>query len=297
MAANSVLWNFGSGTDGAFPGGGLITDKQGNLYGTTAIGGAYGRGTVFKLTPPSTDGDNWTEAILWNFNPNGTDGFSPRAGVIMDRRGNLYGTTQLGGAKDGSSSGGTVFKLSPPAPVGGSFRTESILWNFGGYSTDGAEPETSLITDEEGNLYGTTTATALTRRFCPLLRRDGVQVEPTRNNRRQLDRVDPLELWQRQRWQYALCRSNQGQERESLRHDLFWPGSPAAAASRDTLDTRSPTCDPSANRGNLLKSTPPDSVSNIQRCRENQSSRRAPVHRSAENPASSPEAFQTECSD
>src|SRR5208282_261998 len=56
-------------------------------------------------------------------------------------------------------------------------------------------------------------------------RGDGVQADPTRNDRRQLDRVNPLELWQRQRWQYALCRSNQGQERESLRHDLFWRGS------------------------------------------------------------------------
>ena len=158
----SVLWNFGSGTDGAFPGGGLITDKQGNLYGTTAIGGAYGRGTVFKLTPPSTDGGNWTEAILWNFNPNGTDGFSPRAGVIMDRRGNLYGTTQLGG----NYGPGTVFKLSPPATSGGNW-SEAILWNFGGYSTDGAEPETSLITDKEGNLYGTTTGGGAYKAFLP----------------------------------------------------------------------------------------------------------------------------------
>ena len=162
----SILWNFGNGADGAFPAGGLITDKLGNLYGTTAVGGAYDRGTVFKLTPPSTDGENWTESILWNFNSNGTDGYNPRAGVIMDTRGNLYGTTQLGGAEAGSSSGGTVFKLTPPATIGGNW-TESILWNFGGYSTDGAEPETSLITDEEGNLYGTTTGGGAYKAFLP----------------------------------------------------------------------------------------------------------------------------------
>ena len=75
----SILWSFGDYTnnDGASPGAALIMDTSGNLYGTTEGGGVYGwYGTVFKLTPPSTIGGNWTESILWSFG-NGTDGNYP----------------------------------------------------------------------------------------------------------------------------------------------------------------------------------------------------------------------------
>ena len=145
-----VLHNFtNNGTDGFFPTSGLIFDAAGNLYGTTFNGGAYNRfGTVFELSP--VPGGGWTETVLHSFNNDGTDGWTPTAGLIFDAAGNLYGTTGSGGAYHG----GTVFELSPM--LGGGW-TETILHSFGN-GTDGAGPGGgSLIFDAAGNLYGTTT--------------------------------------------------------------------------------------------------------------------------------------------
>ena len=155
----SILWSFGNGNDGQNPFAGLIMDDSGNLYGTTAGGGAYGKsqggdGTVFKLTPPSKNRGKWTESILWNFG-NGADGNLLLAGLIMDKSGSLYGTTACGGAYGKPKGGyGTVFQLTPPSAIGGSW-TESILWNFGN-GNDGNTPYAGLIMDDSGNLYGTT---------------------------------------------------------------------------------------------------------------------------------------------
>jgi hypothetical protein len=167
----SVLWNFGgtygpSGVDDAAdPVSGLIMDKLGNIYGTTALGGTSadfatgvnGVGTVFELSPPGGGGGSWSESVLWNFQNNGTDGFSPVAGVVVDPNGNLYGTTEYGGPySDEPYVGGTVYKLTPPAMTGGSWG-ETILWDFGNpASTDGSLPWASLLIDPIGNLYGTT---------------------------------------------------------------------------------------------------------------------------------------------
>jgi uncharacterized repeat protein (TIGR03803 family) len=139
----TILWSFGNGTDGANPIGGVILDAMGNLYGTTANGGAYGEGTVFELMP------SWTETILHSFENNDIDGIHPYAGLVVDTNGNLYGTTTAGGG--GSGAAGTVFELTPS---GG---TETILHNFGG-SGDGAFPWGGLVFDRSGNLYGTTFA-------------------------------------------------------------------------------------------------------------------------------------------
>ncbi len=99
-----------NGTDGIHPYGGLVFDAAGDLYGTTLAGGAHSLGTVFELTPAG--GGNWTETILHNFINNGSDGFSPYAGLIFDAAGkNLYGTTNLGGS--GSRGWGTVFEITP----------------------------------------------------------------------------------------------------------------------------------------------------------------------------------------
>jgi uncharacterized repeat protein (TIGR03803 family) len=143
----TVLHNFGNGADGAILYSGLIADASGNLYGTTYFGGAYFYGTVFELTP--ANGGNWTEKILHSFDPNGTDGYSPVAGLIADAAGNLYSTTQHGGAY----GAGTVYELTPNA--GGSWE-EKILHNFSNNGTDGYEPFAGLIFDAAGNLYGTT---------------------------------------------------------------------------------------------------------------------------------------------
>ncbi len=97
-------------------------DTGGNLYGATEGGGANARDSV-ELTPPATSGGNWAESVLWSFD--GTDGSGP-AGVIMDKSGNLYSTTQGGGV----GAKGTVFELTTPATTGGKLDRVS-LWSFG----------------------------------------------------------------------------------------------------------------------------------------------------------------------
>ncbi|MGO9266028.1 MAG: choice-of-anchor tandem repeat GloVer-containing protein [Candidatus Binataceae bacterium] len=152
--SESLLWSFGSGSaDGQNPYAGLFMDGSGNLYGTTGAGGHYGGGTVFELTPPTTSGGIWSESILWDFgNVNDGDGVEPFAGLIMDKSGNLYGTTGAGG----HNAGGTVFELTPPGLNGGTW-SESILWNFTDARDTGPyQPEGGLVMDTSGNLYGTT---------------------------------------------------------------------------------------------------------------------------------------------
>jgi uncharacterized repeat protein (TIGR03803 family) len=157
----SVLHSF-SGADGAGPYAGLILDEAGNLYGTTVAGGGSptcpyeiefsGCGVAFKLTLNS-DG-NWTETILHSFTGE-LDGSAPFAGLIFDAAGNLYGTTYAGGIY----YYGTVFKLAPSAD--GSW-IESTLYSFTGIG-DGAHPRAGVIFDAAGNLYGTTTEGGLGR--------------------------------------------------------------------------------------------------------------------------------------
>jgi uncharacterized repeat protein (TIGR03803 family) len=133
-----------TGPDGAGPYlAGVILDAAGDLYGTTMVGGAYGDGVVFKLKP--NPGGTWTENVLHSFT--GADGALPRAGVIFDAAGNLYGTTNQGGP----SNDGVVFKLAPN-PDG--TWAESVLHSFGG--ADGSAPQSGLTFDAAGNLYGTT---------------------------------------------------------------------------------------------------------------------------------------------
>jgi len=148
-----VLYSFGAtSVDGASPFANLIFDVKGDLYGTTNGGGANGDGTVFELTPAS--GSSWTEKVLYSFGASGTDGQSPYGGLVFDNHGNLYGSTNFGGAN--GFVDGTIFELSP---AGSGKWTESILHNFAGYggSTDGYGPS-SVILDSAGNLYGTTAA-------------------------------------------------------------------------------------------------------------------------------------------
>jgi len=141
----TILHTF-RGTDGAYPGGGLIFDSAGNLYGTTISGGgAKGWGTVFKLSP-GVHG-TWTETVLHIFNDQ--DGGLPAGNLIFDAAGNLYGITQVGGKHDF----GNVFKLAPG--MNGKW-TEIVLHSFNG--NDGNNPTSALIFDSLGNLYGSTLA-------------------------------------------------------------------------------------------------------------------------------------------
>jgi uncharacterized repeat protein (TIGR03803 family) len=133
----TVLHSFTDSPDGANPQGRLLRDATGNLYGTTALGGASGNGTVFKLDT------NGTETVLYSFTGTGGDGALPVAGLSRDTAGNLYGTTE-----DGGTFYGTVFKLTE----GGE---ETVLHVFGA-GADGAYPDARVILDAAGNLYGTT---------------------------------------------------------------------------------------------------------------------------------------------
>jgi uncharacterized repeat protein (TIGR03803 family) len=151
----TVLYSFCSLSncaDGGVPQGDLIADQNGALFGTTQSGGSSGNGTVFKLTPPAADGNPWTETVLYNFCSlsNCADGAAPRAGLLMDDQGALYGTTQYFG-------GGLVFKLIPPSMTGGLW-AETVLYRFCSVlnCTDGAYPQANLIMDSLGALYGTT---------------------------------------------------------------------------------------------------------------------------------------------
>lgn len=125
------------------PFGGLILDSSGNLYGATAAGGADGYGTVFELTPGNS---GWTFNQLYSLPTCDPPACGPRAGLVMDGSGNLYGTTYAGGA----NRLGSVFKLSPS----GSFWTYTSLHDFNGGS-DGAYPLAPVMLDAQGNLYGT----------------------------------------------------------------------------------------------------------------------------------------------
>src|SRR5271169_4158121 len=90
-----VVYSFTGGNDGGNPASQLIFDSAGNAYGSTVVGGLYGCGTVFELTPLS--GGKWQESVLYSFTCFG-DGKNPYGGVTFDSAGNLYGTTAAGGS-------------------------------------------------------------------------------------------------------------------------------------------------------------------------------------------------------
>jgi len=150
-----VLYSFCSTSgcpDGNTPYASLIVDGAGSLYGTTSLGGPYGSGTVFELTPGKNG--TWTESVLHSFcsAPECSDGAGPYASVIFDASGNLYGTTTSSGDAHDS---GTVFELSPG--TSGTWAA-SVLYTFCRTSgcPDGAEAHANVTFDVSGNLYGTT---------------------------------------------------------------------------------------------------------------------------------------------
>jgi uncharacterized repeat protein (TIGR03803 family) len=132
----TLLHSF-TGSDGAQPWAPVIRDSSGNFYGTTYNGGISGFGEVFKLDKKG----NLTR--LYSFT-GGTDGANPRASLLRDSAGNLYGTTIFGG----TSGAGTVFKVN-------SAGIESVLYSFKD-GIDGGYPWAGLVRDPAGNFYGTT---------------------------------------------------------------------------------------------------------------------------------------------
>jgi uncharacterized repeat protein (TIGR03803 family) len=139
----TVLYRFTGGSDGSRPVGDLVFDEAGDIYGATAGGGSSQNGIVYELT---LSNGNWTESVLWSFT-GGNDGGKPAGGVTFDSAGNLYGSTQVGGAY----GYGSVFQFAPA----GSGWSENTLYSFQN-ENDGANPDGGLIFDPSGNLYGTT---------------------------------------------------------------------------------------------------------------------------------------------
>jgi uncharacterized repeat protein (TIGR03803 family) len=135
-----VLHSFNS-TDGSQPGGGVIFDDAGNLYGTA--GGSFGTGPAYELT--RTAGGDWRERILHTFNAPG-DGINPST-LIFDAAGNLYGPASSGGAHNQ----GAIFELRR---VAGGQWNEKILVSF--TTESGYDPAPGLTFDAAGNLYGVT---------------------------------------------------------------------------------------------------------------------------------------------
>lgn len=162
----TVLHNFCAAggtacTDGAKPLAGLIRDSEGRLYGTTSSGGIKNGGTVFVMTPNAAR-TKWTETVLYRFckQPGCSDGAAPVASLIMDKSGNLYGTTSAGGAFPGATGkgGGTVFELIPNATRTG--WAHKVLYNFCAQTrcADGSAPHAGLVMNKLGHLYGTTSS-------------------------------------------------------------------------------------------------------------------------------------------
>lgn len=142
----TILYDFCTSTgcpNGGYPPAGPVMDSAGNFYGTTADGGAFNDGAIYKVTP---DG---SETVLYSFGAKKHDGEEPLAGLLMDREGNLYGTTAFGGENDA----GAVFRVTPAG-------LEKVLYSFCSVAgcVDGNTPYSTLIMDKEGNLYGTTNA-------------------------------------------------------------------------------------------------------------------------------------------
>jgi hypothetical protein len=149
-------------TDGAAPEGNLILDSEGDVYGTTRLGGgpnpdcgSYGCGIVYELTP-NTDG-KWTERVLHRFD---SSGYSPYAGLTFDSDGNIFGTTFSGGGGTwkvcGGTGCGTVFELTP---VGNGKWRQKIIMDWGELpGRPPLKPLSNLVFDSAGNLYGTSDA-------------------------------------------------------------------------------------------------------------------------------------------
>jgi uncharacterized repeat protein (TIGR03803 family) len=136
----SVLYSFTGNQDGGNPQGNLVGDRDGNLYGVTEMG-MFSSGTVFRFDPSETI------TTLYNFT-GGPDGRGPM-NVVRDKAGNLFGTAVYGGDPGCNVpvGCGLVFKVSPRGK-------ETVLHTFTSFP-DGALPESGVVLDQRGNLYGT----------------------------------------------------------------------------------------------------------------------------------------------
>ncbi len=146
----TAIYSFAGSSDGCTPLAGVVTGAEGVLYGTTYAGGTSNLGTVFSLTPPAGTDSNWRESLLYSFS--GIDGSGPATGVIVSPGGLLYGTTGYGGSADG----GTIYSLTPPATLSGSW-TERVMVDFQTDTPHGPGPwPATPVLGAGGTVYDTT---------------------------------------------------------------------------------------------------------------------------------------------
>lgn len=133
----AVLWSFGAGLDGSLPMGSLLQGSDGNLYGTTLTGGAYGYGTAFKISLSGS------ETVLWSFGGSGCDGRSPSGNLLEASDGSFYGMTNRGG----TGSEGTIFRLTPDG-------AETVMFSLDNNGGPSMPELNGLILDNDGTFYG-----------------------------------------------------------------------------------------------------------------------------------------------
>ncbi|MGH7867492.1 MAG: choice-of-anchor tandem repeat GloVer-containing protein, partial [Candidatus Dormibacteraceae bacterium] len=167
----TVLYMFPEdGSAGNYPVGGLVTDKVGNLYGTTVFGGAnpvscsngLGCGTVYELFPPQEQGGAWVGTVIYEFQ-GGNDGDNPSCTLVIDKDGNLYGTSVYNFSP--TDYGVVVWELSPPSHLGGTW-TETNLFNFQGLFFADSLNSGNLLMDGAGNLYGSSFSGGIQNQNC-----------------------------------------------------------------------------------------------------------------------------------
>ena len=134
----TTLHSFNGG-DGRSPEAALVQGSDGNFYGTTVLGGAHLKGTVFKIDATGS------LTTLHSFSGSPGDGAVPFAGLVQGSDGNFYGTTASGGA----FFQGTVFRMTPSGAI-------TVLHSFNSFFSEGAVPFAALVQGSDGNFYGTT---------------------------------------------------------------------------------------------------------------------------------------------
>ena len=147
-----AIYSFGAQSgDPTAPEFSLVEGADGNLYGTSSLGGSpnalcpQGCGTVFKVTPAGT------ETVLHSFGASGTDGQRPSGSLLLGSDGNLYGVTSSGGSNADCKNPkgcGTLYRITPSG-------VETVLYSFGTTAGDGINPSGALIQASDGHLYGT----------------------------------------------------------------------------------------------------------------------------------------------
>ena len=155
-AKEIALYDFCQSPCAYEPFGALTLDSVGNLYGAAGAGAGGEAGAIYELTPSAA---GWNYSVLYSFQ-GAPDGQEPTGSLVFDGDGNLYGTTSRGG----TNGEGTIFELSPSE--GGEW-TETVLYSFGGYASDGTLPQAGVLFDGAGNLYGTTYGGGISSVPCP----------------------------------------------------------------------------------------------------------------------------------